>query len=79
MLSKDPENAAMYRAVMRGTTHERQRPQSERFSGPISSLDNPKRKLREGKDDGGIIDINWIGRTWIYEHNNGKLPSLNQI
>ena len=24
-------------------------------------------------------DGNWLGKTWMKDHNNDKLPSLNQI
>ena len=68
----------MYRIVIRGTTHQRQRPEtSQRFGG--ESLIVPLSKRDMTADNSDFQEENWLGKTWMKEFNNSKMASLNQI
>ena len=73
-LTDEADNAEMHRIVIRGTTHERQRPErSTRFVQGSVQDSLIKRKITDP------IEENWIGNKWKKDHNNSKRPSLNQI
>ena len=63
----------MYRHILRGETHHRQRPENSRFVIGSESDSLTRRNITGDKDN------NWLGITWKDEYNNGKDPSLNQI
>ena len=73
IFTDDPDNTSMHRIVVRGSTHQRQRPQNSRFVQGSVRDSLIKRKISDK------IERNWIGEKWKKEHNNNKLPSLNQI
>ena len=68
----DKDNTELKRFVLRGSTHERRRPDNSRFIVGSNSDSLTKRSIT---DD----DWCWLGFTWYEEFNNGKLPSLSQI
>ena len=63
--------------VLRGITHLRPRPDnSERF-GSGSLIATLAQRNAFGDFDGDTF--NWLGKTWVKEQNNDKLPSMVQI
>ena len=79
-LTDEPDNAEMYRIVIRGTTHQRQRPEnSQRFGGESLIVPLSKRDMTKGGEYGDFSEQNWLGKTWMREFNNSKMASLNQI
>lgn len=82
-LTDEPANLRMYHKVVRGSTHQRRRPENSRFLAVSGNDSLTKRSI-------GDDDICWLGTTWGIEYNgwNGRsgrmcigpdTPSLNQI
>jgi len=78
-LTAEPHNKEMYRIVIRGQSHFRQRPRNSRFvvgskGDPLTklSITDHSYQLEDGRELG-----NWLGFTWLFKHNNKEMPSLN--
>ena len=70
----------MDRAVVRGSSHRRPRPESLRFNGGLIVTPMLHRNISAGIDNFYPSETyNWIGQTWMREFNFGMMPSLNQI
>ena len=57
----DPDNQQMYRMVIRGLSHNRRRPESDRFVVGSESDSLTRRNIT------GDEDVNWLGITWKKE------------
>ena len=71
MLTDNPGDIIMFRRIKRGTSQKRPRPENSRFGGGSIALLS-KRGLGYN-----LSNYNWIGKTWMDDFNNGKMPSLN--
>ena len=80
-LTNEPENEELYRIVIRGTTHTRERPGNSRFGTGSIAAPLSKRKTEKVSFWKLITykEHNWLGSTWMKNHNKDKMPSLNQI
>ena len=67
----NPNDTEMHRLVLRGQTHFRERPSSERFVVGSQTDSLTKTKITEG-------EWNWLMETWL-KSNKKRMPSLNQI
>ena len=74
-LTAEPENKEMHRFVIRGQTHNRQRPQNSRFVVGSDGDSLTKLSITDNEVDG--YTGNWLGNTWYTKHNKEKMPSLN--
>lgn len=78
-LTDEPNNTEMQRSIIRGSTHERSRPENKRFGQGSLTLSLTKRDMSADTGKYGADQMNWVGVTWCEEYNNKKHPSLNQI
>lgn len=65
----------MQRKIVRGTTHERDRPPTS--TKHVAGKDGDSLTLRKITETGLVG--NWLGHAYFTNHNNNTVPSLNQV